>query len=728
MADENLNRLQELQATLEGLTSIEAQLRNQVSSGAASTANLINSVSKSFQILVDIEKEQVKSLDDVERGNKELLKLKKAQVKIDLRRVILLKRAETATEAQLENIEAQLYALIETSEQLKMSQAVTSAMSQDFAEMKKNSRFFKELSNSIKAIPGLGPILSKPLEDASEVAAERGKLAGFFKFLNSTVKLLSGPALVKGLLTISSQTKDLRTNLGISNTQARNLRKEFTAYAQTTENSRVNTDSLVTAQNQLSSELGLGVTFSGETLENFIDQTKALEVSVKAASRLALVQESLGDTSGVFADNLALSAKEAGAALGVNLSSKEVFEEVGNLSASTLLTLRRNPQALGQAVAEAKKLGIRLADVRGIASSLLDFESSIANELEAEVLTGRELNLDRARLAALKGDDLALTREIASQVGTIAEFENMSVIQRQALAKSFGLNIDQMSEMLLKQEAINAVGDRANDLSKEALENAFKKSRQQGLSLEQALNEEQARANAAENFQNAATNLQNSFREFFVEFEPLLTKISSVMADLAKSPTFRGISLLGAGVAAGASILKKLQVIPQRVFVVNQGMSGGGGISGGLTRNLRGKRGLVSLRKMGRSGGIFGLAAGLAFEAGAGMAEEAGNESLASGLNYGSAIAAGAGTGAMLGSIIPGVGNIAGAVVGGGIGLLTEYLKQRDDKEDKAKEEAKKSQDTTNSYLQQLAERTGNIYMDGNQVGIATVQSAYRLP
>lgn len=722
MADENLNRLQELQATLEGLTSIEAQLRNQVSSGAGRTATLINDIAKSFQELIRLEQEQENTLENMEKGNKELLKLKQAQIKLDLRRVVLLKRAETATEAQLENIEAQLLALVETSEQLKLSQAVTSAMAQDFADMKKNSRFFKELSNSIKAIPGLGPILSKPLEDAAEVAAERGKLAGFFKFLSSTVKLLSGPALVKGLLTISSQTKDLRTNLGISNTQARSLRKEFTAYAQTTENSRVNTDSLVTAQNQLSSELGLGVTFSGKTLENFIDQTKALGVSVKAASRLALVQESLGDTSGIFADNLALSAKEAGAALGVNISSKEVFEEIGNLSASTLINLRRNPRALGEAVAQAKKLGIQLADVRGIASSLLDFESSIANELEAEVLTGRELNLDRARLAALKGDDLALTKEIASQVGTIAEFENMNVIQREALAKSFGLNIDQMSEMLLKQEAINAVGDRANNLSKEALANASKQSRLQGISLEQALNEEQARADAAENFQNAATNLQNSFREFFVEFEPLLTKISSVMADLAKSPTFRGISLLGAGVVAGASILKKLQVIPQRVFVVNQGM-GGGGLTGALPKGLKG-----GLSKMGKSKGIYGLAAGLAFEAAAGMAEEAGNESLASGLNFGSALAAGAGTGAMLGSIIPGVGNIAGAVVGGGIGLLTEYLKQRDDKEDKAKEEAKKSQDTTNSYLQQLAERTGNIYMDGNQVGIATVQSAYRLP
>ena len=727
MADENLDRLKELKATLDGLTSIEAQLRNQVSSGAGRTANLINSVTQSFQTLVDIERKQLKSLEDVEKGNKELLKIKKDQVKIELRRVILLKQAETATETQLENIEAQLLALIETSEQLKYSEGVTKAMASNFADMKKNSRFFKELSASLKSIPGLGPILSKPLEEAAEVAAERGKLAGFFKFLNSTVKLLSGPALVKGLLTVSSQTKDLRTNLGISNTQARGLRGEFTQYALSTDNARVNTDSLVSAQLDLSKSLGLGVTFSGATLENFINQTEALGVSVAAASRLALVQESLGDTSGEFADNLAASAKQAGQGLGINLSTAEVFEEIGKLSATTLINLRRNPEALGQAVAQAKKLGIQLSDIRGISSSLLDFESSIASELEAEVLTGRQLNLDRARLAALKGDDLSLTKEIASQVGTIAEFENMNVIQREALAKSFGLNIDQMSEMLLRQEAINKAGDRAADLSAESLNNARKISQERGISLAAAIQEEETRMSGVEAFQKAATNLQNSFREFFVQLEPGLTKVANIMATLAESPIFRGVALLGAGVSAGIGLLKKLQFLPQRVFVVNQG----GDMGGGLLRNFTGKRGAVNLRKMGRvgrGGGFAGLAIGAAALGGSALARNAGNQGLASGLEIGGGIASGAATGAMLGSVIPGVGNLVGAGLGAAVGGLMAYLDDRSRKDDEMRDKQAEKLDQSNTYLQQLAERTGNIYMDGNQVGIAAVQSAYRLP
>jgi len=720
-------RIEEFKNTAAQLQSISKTLQdnmNELGDTNTSTLNTINSISRVYTDVAGNLQNIAKGTEGIKEANRQLKRLKKQQVKLDVERLVLLERAKNASAEELKSITQKLEAVIDAEAELKASSQHTASMSEDFKQMKKNSGIFSKLADSLRSIPGLGPLLSKPLQDAAEVAAERGKLAGFFKFLSSTVKLLSGPALVKGLLTISSQTKDLRTNLGISNTQARELRNEFTAYALSTDNARINTDALVKAQLDLSKNLGLGVTFSGKTLENFINQTEALGVSTSAASKLALIQESLGDNSGEFADNLALSAKQAGIGLGINLSSAEIFESIGKLSATTLINLRRNPEALGKAVAQAKALGIELSQLQGISSSLLDFENSIANELQAEVLTGRELNLDRARLAALKGDDLALTKEIASQVGTIADFENMNVIQREALAKSFGLNVDQMSEMLLRQEAINQAGDRAAKLSADSLANARKIAQQRGISLAAAIQEEEARMSGVEAFQKAATNLQNSFREFFVEFEPLLTKISNVMADLAKSPTFRGISLLGAGVVAGASILKKLQIIPQRVFVVNQGMDS----SSSLLSSAGLKGGLKKMGRVGRGGGFAGLALGAAALGGSALARNAGNQGLASGLEIGGGALTGASTGAMIGSIIPGVGTAIGAGVGAIAGGLMAYLDDRSRKEDEVRDKQVEKLAESNTYLQQLAERTGNIYMDGNQVGNATVLSAYRLP
>jgi hypothetical protein len=66
--------------------------------------------------------------------------------------------------------------------------------------------------------------------------------------------------------------------------------------------------------------------------------------------------------------------------------------------------------ALTQAVAQAKLLGTNLETTKKQASALLDFESSIENELQAELITGQQFNLERARSASLMGD-LTTTNE-----------------------------------------------------------------------------------------------------------------------------------------------------------------------------------------------------------------------------------------------------------------------------------------------------------------------------
>ena len=49
------------------------------------------------------------------------------------------------------------------------------------------------------------------------------------------------------------------------------------------------------------------------------------------------------------------------------------------------------------AAKRAKELGVNLSDVASITDSLVDFESSIQKQMEAQVLLGRNINLDRAR-------------------------------------------------------------------------------------------------------------------------------------------------------------------------------------------------------------------------------------------------------------------------------------------------------------------------------------------
>ena len=65
-----------------------------------------------------------------------------------------------------------------------------------------------------------------------------------------------------------------------------------------------------------------------------------------------------------------------------------------------------------------------LETVDGIASSLLNFEESIQNELEAELLIGKDINLEKARLLALNNDLAGLSSELADNEEIINAFAN----------------------------------------------------------------------------------------------------------------------------------------------------------------------------------------------------------------------------------------------------------------------------------------------------------------
>jgi len=105
-----------------------------------------------------------------------------------------------------------------------------------------------------------------------------------------------------------------------------------------------------------------------------------------------------------------------------------------------------------EAAAKAKELGVNLGDVASISNSLLNFEESIEAQMNAQVLLGKNLNLDKARQLAFTGDQAGMMEEIVSQVGGEAEFNKLNVIQRQALADSVGLSVEKMGALVRAEE------------------------------------------------------------------------------------------------------------------------------------------------------------------------------------------------------------------------------------------------------------------------------------
>ena len=78
--------------------------------------------------------------------------------------------------------------------------------------------------------------------------------------------------------------------------------------------------------------------------------------------------------------------------------------------------------------------------------------------MEASLLLGRQINLDKARQLALSGDQEGVMKEILKAVGGEAEFNRMNVIQRKKLAESVGVNVEQLSRLVRNNTAGGTAG------------------------------------------------------------------------------------------------------------------------------------------------------------------------------------------------------------------------------------------------------------------------------
>ena len=729
------NSLQSMANQIRGLAQQTEGISTSVNTNLRGAARAYKDISSELNKSVESERDYEKIL----KRNKEI---KQKMLDLEIDREIILRRVATASDEELVAYRKVLRSIYDGIEGMKVMAGVTTEVADKAKEIATAGEKFSKLAEAISTLPVIGKALAGPLKEAAaaaEKAAEDGaspfqaRMQGALVAVAGLSAKLGPAALLGTLIKTAKETKDLSTNLGISLSSAVDLQKTFATYASQSRDARITSTALADAQTKLQQELKLGVVFSGETLENFVKLTEYMGVSAQAAAKLTILSESLSMNSSEFQNNLAESVVQSSAALGINLPLSEAFETIGKASTNTLINLRRNPEELGKAVAEAKRLGIEFNQLEQVSSSMLNFESSIASELEAELLTGRQLNLEQARLAALRGDTLQLTKEVANQVGTIAEFENMNVIARESLAQAFGLNADQLAEMLLRQEALTANEQASRDLSYEQLQLAKERAGVTG-DLGAALLEVQQEADLAKNFENSAKKLQDAFKQIALQVTPMVTKLADLVAKFAASPLGKlSAAAVLAGVTAStiAMAVKGFRGISPAMPLYTRDATAGGGMvqaksgayypanspQGKMIATSGGTKPVAKASRFRGTAGNMALGAGLGIAGsmiGGAIQDSAETEAM-------SAVGKGlsmAGQGAMMGSIFGVVGMGVGAAIGGVTGAITGYM----EKSQKMQEEAaQKQEERFQQAMKDLSMTEAKIFMDSNAVGTSLV-------
>lgn len=126
---------------------------------------------------------------------------------------------------------------------------------------------------------------------------------------------------------------------------------------------------------------------------------------------------------------------------------KDVISDLANNTELFAKFAQDGGRNLGLAAVQAKQLGLGLSTVGTIAESVLDFQTSIESELQASLLIGRQLNLNRARELALAGDLAGLQQEVVRLVGSEQELNKLNVIQRKSLANALGITVAELGRL-----------------------------------------------------------------------------------------------------------------------------------------------------------------------------------------------------------------------------------------------------------------------------------------
>tara|TARA_R100001015_G_C4634310_1_gene200577 strand:- start:4480 stop:6858 length:2379 start_codon:yes stop_codon:yes gene_type:complete len=319
---------------------------------------------------------------------------------------------------------------------------------------------------------GAADQLSKLEEEGKLRTGLRGKLQGFGALVKSTggilkANMLDPLTLMKAGFDFDKEATALQKNLGISGAEAYGLNVTLSMAATNTGNMAIQGADTAKAFGTLNDQIGVASTALVGMVGEAAKMQKLLGLSDEAIGRAGKASLITGKSMEDIKLDIIDQTTQVRTQTGIALNYNSILEKTLNVSGQIAAQLGNNPKLIAAAVAQANALGMELEQVAKVGESLLNFEQSISAELEAELLTGKQLNLERARLLALTGDYEGLSREIAEQAGTFSEFSQMNVIQQQKLAQAFGMSADELSNMLIDQEAMGKTAEQLRAEGKE---------------------------------------------------------------------------------------------------------------------------------------------------------------------------------------------------------------------------------------------------------------------
>jgi hypothetical protein len=330
-----------------------------------------------------------------------------------------------------------------------ISEVLNTIATEDFGKFNKNAEILGEM---LSEYPGIMEDLGKERKFADMIDQVQDALG-----MVDLKKTFTFAGALAAVVSLAKETAQIRQDLGLSVGESANLATKTTILSKAFSLIGGDGEQIAAFSKAIASEFGSINELSFKTLTNFGLLQLRTGITGDNAAKLAKSIQSIQGGSLETSLNMISTFESMSRAAGV--APKLVLDDVAESTELFAKFAKDGGENLAKAAIEARKLGLNLSAVDKISESILDFETSIEKQMEASVLLGRQLNLDKARELALSGDLEGVLAEVKNQVGGTEALNRMNVVQRKALADAVGLEVSELSKLAAGQENVNKLSN-----------------------------------------------------------------------------------------------------------------------------------------------------------------------------------------------------------------------------------------------------------------------------
>jgi hypothetical protein len=331
----------------------------------------------------------------------------------------------------------------------------------------------------------------------------------------------------------TDQAKEFATATGVTVAQAQQLVVESRNVTQNNKLQLATSKDILAVQQETVSTFGTMATLTTEQAGNIAELGRSFGYGAQQAAQVNNAFMSMGASAGdAYEAQQSLAAEALKAGVNVGAVTKDISEN----AKVTSKYFGGNVTALKNAAIEAAKMGMNLQTMTKVADQLLNIESSLTAQFEFQALSGRQIDLDMARQLALTGDIAGASKEVLAAVGSAAEFNQLSVLEKKKLAEATGMEVDELQKSLVIQEKLGDLTDDQKaamsglNLSAAELRDMDKEDLQAKLAQQQSLDKTNKALEAAKDqISNALLPVAQAFADVLASIAPMLEFIGDLV-------------------------------------------------------------------------------------------------------------------------------------------------------------------------------------------------------